>query len=297
VTVASPGEAPLHRLPGAAWCMRRAGLPRRRTFGRGDGACFKGLVAVSVLLGSASCGWSSVAVPRVRPTGVPVRTRSSFAPSDAAAVVGASPAATDIVRVHVPRWHTAVGVVILHSAGHGIAEPIEQGWSASSDRHGFVAIYPSQGPDWNAGLCCGPASRKNRADVAWLINVIARAKSRYGLDTIYLAGNSNGGMMVERLVAEHPGITRRFAVWAAAPEMRTGGIWNGDGLLARGTADKVVPATGGRVRIVGLMTYIRPVSSTGQWLRGGHFVSLVVQGRGHGTPPNWPETAWSFLNS
>ena len=119
----------------------------------------------------------------------------------------------------MPAHPTGIGVVVLHGFLETVAIPVTQGWSASSDRHGFVAIYPGRGYSWNAGLCCDSASAAKRDDVSWLVTAIDTARSRYGLKTIYLAGNSNGGMMVERLLAERPTVSNRFAVWAAAPEM------------------------------------------------------------------------------
>ena len=133
------------------------------------------------------------------------------------------------VIVHVPAHHSDIGVVVLHSLGSSAAEPPEQGWSRLSDSKGFVGIYPERGDSWNAGLCCGAAAAENRNDVVWLARVIAEARSNYGLKTFYLAGFSNGGMMVERLVVERPEVSQCFAVWGAAPEMPKAGDWPGSG--------------------------------------------------------------------
>src|SRR5690349_7694073 len=65
-----------------------------------------------------------------------------------------SPASGGGVLVHLPRKPTRTGVVVLPSYGHLVNEPIAEGWSAASDRHGFVAIYVSRDGSWNAGLCC-----------------------------------------------------------------------------------------------------------------------------------------------
>jgi poly(3-hydroxybutyrate) depolymerase len=62
------------------------------------------------------------------------------------------------VTVHVPATHGPRGVVVLHSLNHNPSEMIAQGWSTSSDAHGFVAIYPDRGISWDAGLCCGTAA-------------------------------------------------------------------------------------------------------------------------------------------
>jgi poly(3-hydroxybutyrate) depolymerase len=201
------------------------------------------------------------------------------------------------VIIHVPPHHSDVGVVVLHRLGTYAAEPAAQGWSRESDSQGFVGIYPERGDSWNAGLCCGKAAATGRDDVAWLADVIAEVSSSYGLKTVYLAGFSNGGMMVERFVVERPDVSGCFAVWGAAPEMPQGGYWPGQGTIFDGAVDNIVPASGGRVRI-GLppeITTIRPVAQTGDWLRGARIRRVVVPGYGHKPPPNWPERAWSAL--
>lgn len=200
------------------------------------------------------------------------------------------------VSVHVPAHPTSIGVVVLHGFLETVAIPVTQGWSASSDRHGFVAIYLGRGDSWNAGLCCDSASAAKRDDVSWLVTAIGIARSRYGLKTIYLAGNSNGGMMVERLLAERPSVSNRFAVWAAAPEMPSAGNWSGFGTLFAGTADLVIPRQGGRVVIGGILASIRPAASTGRWLKGAHLRQTLLPGEGHAPPADWPELAWAALS-
>jgi poly(3-hydroxybutyrate) depolymerase len=200
------------------------------------------------------------------------------------------------VAVHVPAHPTRIGVVVLHGFLETVATPVDQGWSASSDRHGFVAVYPGRGDSWNAGLCCDSASSGKRDDVGWLVTAINIARSRYGLNAIYLAGNSNGGMMVERLLAERPRVSNRFAVWAAAPEMPLAGHWTGDGNLFAGTADLIVPGQGGRVVIGGVLASIRPAASTGRWLKGAHLRQTLIPGQGHAPPADWPEIAWAALS-
>jgi poly(3-hydroxybutyrate) depolymerase len=199
------------------------------------------------------------------------------------------------VFVHVPPHASRIGVLVLHSRGHTAAEPVAQGWSATADRHGFVAIYPERGVSWNAGLCCGTAAADERDDVSWLVGLIANVRARYHLSAIYLAGFSNGGMMVERLVAEEPGISDRFAVWGAAPEMPTPGFWSGVGDLFEGSHDALVPRFGGTVTFDGATTQIRPATDTASWIRLAQLRTHVIAGWGHPPPPAWPELAWAAL--
>lgn len=201
--------------------------------------------------------------------------------------------------VHVPAAPTHVGVVVLHSLAWTSQEMVAQGWSKAADAHDFVGIYPDHGEgSWNAGLCCGSAAINGRDDVTWLTNVIAFLKARYNLTTIYLAGNSTGGMMVERLVAEHPEITQRFAVWGADPEMPTPGAWTGYGFIYDGVKDATVP-WGGANPATWLpgSPVLRPVMDTGHYLVGAHLKGVLVGGEGHSPAADWPELAWKVLSS
>jgi poly(3-hydroxybutyrate) depolymerase len=201
------------------------------------------------------------------------------------------------IAVHIPAEHTRVGVVVLHSLYNGTKELLAQGWSTSSDLHHFVAIYPRRGDSWNAGLCCGDAAAADRDDVSWLTSVIQLARLRYGLTSIYLAGNSTGGMMAERLVAERPWISSRIAVWGGAPEMPVAAKWPGIAIIYDGVKDKTVPYNGGTVTIAGVPVVIRPALTTGDWLLGAHLKGILVAGAGHVPAPYWPELAWKTFSA
>jgi polyhydroxybutyrate depolymerase len=202
------------------------------------------------------------------------------------------------VAVHVPPIHGTIGVVALHSLDHGGTEPAAQGWTKASDKYGFTAIYPDNGGiSWNAGLCCGYAMTTNRDDVTFLADVIQQVKARYHLTTIYIEGYSNGGMMAERLVAERPSLTRRIAVWGAAPEMPTPGRWPGSALLYRGAGDTTVPYNGGYVKIDDITYQFRAALSTSHWLVGASLKGMQAKGYGHAPAPDWPDIAWAFLNA
>lgn len=198
--------------------------------------------------------------------------------------------------VHVPVAKTHIGVVALHSLSYTYQQPIQEGWSTLADEKGFVAIYPDRGTSWNAGICCSTAAYTQRDDSTWLASLIMQMRVRYGLTTIYLTGFSNGGMMVERLVAEHPEITNRFAVWGAAPEMPVAGHWSGYGAIYDGAKDTTVPYAGGQVKIINTVYTIRPALTTKNWLIGASLKGVVVPGYGHTPQPGWPTLAWSELS-
>jgi polyhydroxybutyrate depolymerase len=204
---------------------------------------------------------------------------------------------TGLALVHIPADHSRIGVVVLHSYRNTAREPIRQGWTQVSNAHGFIAIYPDNGAgSWNAGLCCGVAMRSNRDDVSWLTKLIAAMRTRYGLRTIYLSGFSNGGMMVERLVAERPSIADRIAVWGAAPEMPHAGRWTGVGVVFDGAKDHIIPEHGGRIRLGAADYTIRSELATSNWLIGGHLQAVRVPGYGHAPEPDWPTVAWKALS-
>jgi pimeloyl-ACP methyl ester carboxylesterase len=155
--------------------------------------------------------------------------------------VGSSHPAVAISRFTLPsgRTYTAwkdvptvtTAILVLHSYNHTDAEPITQGLLDTAARHNFLAVFPNGGGSWNAGLCCGTARATGRDDVGYLADVIADVRARWHPARTYLAGWSNGGMMVERLVVERPELVTRFVVAGSAPEMPAPGAWPGRGWI------------------------------------------------------------------
>jgi polyhydroxybutyrate depolymerase len=106
-------------------------------------------------------------------------------------------------RLHVPESyrpeHPAALVLGFHGAGSN-AEQFENyaGFSALSDREGFIVAYPQalgDHPTWIT--TAGPAN----PDIPFVSDLIELLKSRCSIDThrIYAAGHSNGGGMANRL--------------------------------------------------------------------------------------------------
>ena len=121
--------------------------------------------------------------------------------------------------VHVPakRPTTAAGVVrayslviVLHGSS-GTAEDIREstGMDSLSESARFVVVYPEgvKGAgglfpsDWNAGECCGAASRENIDDVGFIAAIIAQVGANLALDKtrVYVAGFSDGGRMAHHV--------------------------------------------------------------------------------------------------
>ena len=131
--------------------------------------------------------------------------------------------------VHLPEGYHAGKphplVVVIHGA-FDTAEGMEKfsGFSALSDREGFVALYPNgvgiMGylQHWNAGHCCGKAAKDNWDDVGFLAKAIADACARLNIDRsrIYMVGFSNGGMLAYRFAAEKGHLLAAAAPMAAS---------------------------------------------------------------------------------
>lgn len=97
-------------------------------------------------------------------------------------------------------------VIVLHGGGRGDGARVRRilALDRVAEREGFVVVYPDglRG-SWNDGR----RFRRGRADdVAFLLRV-KRGLARRGLadpDQVFVAGVSNGGMMVHRLACEVP---------------------------------------------------------------------------------------------
>lgn len=126
-------------------------------------------------------------------------------------------------RVYVPanlETNTPVPMVVMLHGGFGSGNQAEKAynWDQLADKEGFVVLYPDGlRRTWNAGECCGFASKKNIDDVGFILDVIDAVSERIAIDQtrVYATGISNGGMMSYRLACE----TDRFA--AIAPVAAT----------------------------------------------------------------------------
>ena len=105
-------------------------------------------------------------------------------------------------------------VVALHG-GLGSAAQFEanSGLSEYAESNGFYVVYPNGIAavenqvglqTWNAGDCCGPASRINVDDVSYIKSLVKQLKSSYSIDSnrVFAIGHSNGGMLAYKLACE-----------------------------------------------------------------------------------------------
>ena len=161
--------------------------------------------------------------------------------------------------VHVPRTYDPARPTPLVFNFHGYTmSPKLEDWltdmAAKSDAAGFVLVYPKgtgSPSSFNAGVCCGDASRDHVDDVAFTRKMLDQLEADLCIDTrrVFATGMSNGGFMAHRLACE---MSDRIA--AVAP---VAGV-NGDPTCApsravpildfHGTADPTVPYAGDPAR-------------------------------------------------
>ena len=168
--------------------------------------------------------------------------------------------------VHIPPGlgsEPAPLLVVVHGAfSTAAAMEKETGFSALADEEGFVVAYP-EGiglfgylEHWNAGHCCAKAEAEDWDDVGTILRLLAALDQRLPIDRsrVYLAGMSNGGMLVYRLAAEHPEIFAAAAVMSGAIGSSVDGVtsWTLPTpalpvpfLVAHGRADRHIPFAGG----------------------------------------------------
>ena len=122
-----------------------------------------------------------------------------------------------IYRPPVPSSTRLPVMIVLHG-GLGNAEHIEKssGMNLVADTGPFIVAYPNGTPGrlsimknrrtWNAGDCCGIATRRSINDVKFIQKMIEDIASQYNIDRtrIYVTGMSNGAMMAYRLACEIP---------------------------------------------------------------------------------------------
>jgi polyhydroxybutyrate depolymerase len=175
--------------------------------------------------------------------------------------------------VHVPGSYDGSQAVPLVLVLHGIGGNAEianriSGMSAKSDAAGFLAVYPQgtgRSASFNAGQCCGLAAARTIDDVTFMRDVVADVSADYLVDPrrIYAAGMSNGAMMVHRLGCEMSDVLAAIAPVAGALEVGCAPAGPVSTIVIHGTADRIVPYTGGPAETVpgGMDSEYDPVSS------------------------------------
>lgn len=103
-------------------------------------------------------------------------------------------------------------VIALHGGGSHARNLMQRSsLSTLASKEGFVVVFPqgvaavgSLFRTWNAGVCCGPAVKKNIDDIGFVRSVITQMVTEHDIDPerIYVTGFSNGGLLAYRLACE-----------------------------------------------------------------------------------------------
>ena len=136
-------------------------------------------------------------------------------------------------RLHIPagyRHDAPVPLLLVLHGAFSSAKKAERfsGFSNLADEHGFIVAYPNGRGllgflrHWNAGFCCGQAMRADWNDTGFLLQLIDDLSGELAVDRkrVYLAGMSNGGMLVHRFAAENPDQVAAITLVAAAAGAR-----------------------------------------------------------------------------
>ena len=139
--------------------------------------------------------------------------------------------------LHLPSGYSQgdpLPLVVAMHGGFGNAYNMEQQsqLSKNADAENFIVVYPEgiKGGllnirTWNAGECCGYASRNNIDDVGFIGALLDTLAGHFSVDTsrIYATGMSNGGFMAYRLACE---LSHRIAAIApVAASMNLDECW------------------------------------------------------------------------
>lgn len=147
-------------------------------------------------------------------------------------------------------------VIVLHGAGsHGLNVEKSTKFSETAQKEGFVVVYPngfkvSNGmhAGWNAVHCCGDAMELNIDDVGFIGFLIDEMVKNAHVDAarVYVLGNSNGGMLAQRVAREIPHkITAVASVVAGAYGDEVAGWKSVPIMFINDQDDAVIPFNGG----------------------------------------------------
>lgn len=155
------------------------------------------------------------------------------------------------VPPNLPKDQPVPLVFCFHGGqGTGLRMTKDSGFSALSDKEGFIVVYPEGvGKSWNDGR--GEAGiesqKKNVDDVGFVAALIEALSKEFKIDPkrIYATGISNGGFLCERLAAELGDRIAAIAPVAAGMAESVTPKEPVSVLLMNGTEDPLVPYPGG----------------------------------------------------
>lgn len=162
--------------------------------------------------------------------------------------------------IHLPTDYNkneSYPLVMAFHGGFGTGQHLanQTGLSSLADREGFMVVYPDGAENpragiqtWNAGNCCGFASRNNIDDVGFVRQLVGVLESNYNVDKtrIFATGMSNGAMLTNRLACEASDIFKAVAPVAGTIQIDECKPKNPVPILmVHGTSDLIVPFDGG----------------------------------------------------
>ncbi len=121
-------------------------------------------------------------------------------------------------ELYVPSGYekgTPAPVVMVWHGGGGFPAAVakQSHMNEVAEKHGFLVVYPAGSGvfskkllTFNAGACCGYASKKDVDDVEFAVAVLDDLAKDYSIDRkrVYSTGISNGAMISYRLACEIP---------------------------------------------------------------------------------------------
>jgi polyhydroxybutyrate depolymerase len=148
-------------------------------------------------------------------------------------------------------------VFLLHGFGDGPVDVRSTGdWANAVVAHQFMLVTPSGvANSWNAGGCCGIAKGTGIDDTSYLATLVPEIAKRPDADPqrIYMAGFSNGGMMMYRFLCV-AGDKLKAAASVEGPRVIDCAPKKPLPILhVAGTADETVPYEGGAGPVAALM--------------------------------------------
>lgn len=160
-------------------------------------------------------------------------------------------------------------VVVLHGFSSNPSMVIGNGgWEQAVRDHRFIAVVPGGVSDsWNAGTCCPLATNLGVDDATYLSQLITAVRQRPDVDPerVFIAGESNGGMMAYRFACTH---SAEVAGIASVGGTNVSGCTPGTPIPVfhvHGDADLTVPYEGGQSPISFLLgVYFASVPSSMQ---------------------------------
>lgn len=157
--------------------------------------------------------------------------------------------------VHTPpgfyRSKNNTAVLTFHGGGGDGAKIADMSrMSQYADRDNFLAVYPNAGErQWNDGRL---TTRDGIDDVGFVRAIVDYLQQNYGVNRVFAAGASNGGMIVQRLACEAPNEFAAYAVLIANMPTALRSTCNPSSPLSmiffHGTEDPLMPFYGGTVR-------------------------------------------------